>query len=89
MIENVQKNTTNEGKGKLAENLNKDHKNRKIVVIRTDLAAMSDVQALAKAELEQLRKDILNNRGRITDDASRYHLDDIVSRIDGMKEGRF
>ena len=56
---------------------------------KNDLAALSDVQALSKAELEQLRKDIVNNRGRITDAASRYHLDDIVSRIDDMKEGRY
>jgi hypothetical protein len=42
----------------------------------------SDVQALSRAQLEILRTDIRNARTRMSDDLSRYHLNDALARID-------
>ncbi len=45
-------------------------------------ASETDVQALARAQLETLRTDIRNARTRFSDDMSRYHLNDCIARID-------
>lgn len=41
----------------------------------------SDVQALSRAQLEILQTDIRNARTRMSDDLSRYHLNDALARI--------
>lgn len=45
-------------------------------------ASETDVQALARAQLETLRTDIRNARNRFGDELSRYHLNDCLARID-------
>jgi hypothetical protein len=42
----------------------------------------SDVRSVARAELNNLKRDIRNGLSRITDRMSRYHLQDALERID-------
>ncbi len=51
-------------------------------------AADTDAQALARASLVQLKKDIQTGKARMSDPMSVYHLNDIISRIDDLQEGR-
>ena len=53
---------------------------------RVDVST-SDIRPLVKAELKQLKRDIINNRSGVRDRMSRYHLDDAIDRIDDILEG--
>ena len=52
---------------------------RKSTVVNT---SQSDIRSVARAELNNLRRDIRNGLGRISDTMSRYHLQDALERID-------
>jgi hypothetical protein len=51
-------------------------------------AADTDAQAIARASLDQLKKDIQVGKARMKDAMTIYHLNDIISRIDDLQEGR-
>lgn len=48
--------------------------------------AQSDVRAVARAQLATLRRDAANAAGRTRDTMTRYHLRDVVERIDALLE---
>ncbi|MGX1931079.1 zinc-dependent metalloprotease [Flagellimonas sp. 2504JD4-2] len=52
---------------------------RKSTVVNT---SQSDIRSVARAELNNLKRDIRNGLGRISDTMSRYHLQDALERID-------
>lgn len=52
---------------------------RKSTAINT---SQSDIRSVARAELNNLKRDIRNGLGRISDQMSRYHLQDALERID-------
>ena len=52
---------------------------RKSTIINT---SQSDIRSVARAELRNLKRDIRNGMGRISDRMSRYHLQDALDRID-------
>ena len=52
---------------------------RKSTAINT---SQSDIRSAARAELNNLKRDIRNGLGRTTDRMSRYHLQDVLERID-------
>ena len=53
----------------------------KSTVINT---SQSDVRSVARAELNMLKRAIRNAVGRTTDNMSRYHLEDAITRIDAI-----
>ncbi|MEM9648334.1 MAG: zinc-dependent metalloprotease [Bacteroidota bacterium] len=54
---------------------------RKSTVVNT---SQSDIRSVARAELKNLKRDIRNGLGRISDRMSRYHLEDSLERIDAI-----
>ncbi|SMC46858.1 zinc-dependent metalloprotease [Cellulophaga tyrosinoxydans] len=46
--------------------------------------SQSDVRSVARAELNMLKRAIRNAVGRTTDNMSRYHLEDAITRIDAI-----
>ncbi|MEM8846220.1 MAG: zinc-dependent metalloprotease, partial [Bacteroidota bacterium] len=52
---------------------------RKSTVVNT---SQSDIRSAARAELNSLKRDIRNGIGRTSDRMSRYHLQDVLERID-------
>ncbi len=52
---------------------------RKSTVVNT---SQSDIRSVARAELNNLKRDIRNGLARTTDRMSRYHLQDVLERID-------
>ncbi|WP_435623345.1 zinc-dependent metalloprotease [Flagellimonas sp.] len=52
---------------------------RKSTVVNT---SQSDIRSAARAELNNLKRDIRNGLGRTNDRMSRYHLQDVLERID-------
>ncbi|MCL6267833.1 zinc-dependent metalloprotease [Flagellimonas myxillae] len=52
---------------------------RKSTVVNT---SQSDIRSVARAELNNLKRDIRSGLSRITDRMSRYHLQDALERID-------
>ncbi|GGG34742.1 glutaminyl-tRNA synthetase [Croceivirga lutea] len=52
---------------------------RKSTAVNT---SQSDIRSVARAELNNLRRDIRNGLSRISDTMSRYHLQDVLERID-------
>ncbi len=52
---------------------------RKSTVVNT---SQSDIRSVARAELNNLKRDIRNGLSRISDSMSRYHLQDAMERID-------
>ena len=52
---------------------------RKSTAVNT---SQSDIRSVARAELNNLKRDIRNGLGRISDPMSRYHLQDALERID-------
>ena len=52
---------------------------RKSTVVNT---SQSDIRSAARAELNNLKRDIRNGLGRTSDRMSRYHLQDVLERID-------
>ncbi|PWL40461.1 zinc-dependent metalloprotease [Flagellimonas aquimarina] len=54
---------------------------RKSTVVNT---SQSDIRSVARAELNNLKRDIRNGMGRISDQMSRYHLQDALERIDSI-----
>ncbi|TAI48142.1 zinc-dependent metalloprotease [Flagellimonas allohymeniacidonis] len=44
--------------------------------------SQSDIRSVVRAELNNLKRDIQNGLGRISDRMSRYHLQDVLERID-------
>ncbi|MEM9868643.1 MAG: zinc-dependent metalloprotease, partial [Bacteroidota bacterium] len=52
---------------------------RKSTVVNT---SQSDIRSVARAELNNLKRDIRNGLGRTSDRMSRYHLQDVLERID-------
>ena len=44
--------------------------------------SQSDIRSAARAELNNLKRDIRNGLGRTSDRMSRYHLQDVLERID-------
>ncbi|BFP41790.1 zinc-dependent metalloprotease [Flavobacteriaceae bacterium GF1] len=52
---------------------------RKSTVVNT---SQSDIRSVARAELNNLKRDIRNGLSRISDSMSRYHLQDALERID-------
>ncbi|WP_420320296.1 zinc-dependent metalloprotease [Flagellimonas sp.] len=52
---------------------------QKSTVVNT---SQSDIRSVARAELNNLQRDIRNGLGRISDSMSRYHLQDALERID-------
>ncbi|TXN38372.1 zinc-dependent metalloprotease [Flagellimonas hymeniacidonis] len=52
---------------------------RKSTIVNT---SQSDIRSVARAELNNLKRDIRNGLGRISDRMSRYHLQDALERID-------
>ncbi|MAD97922.1 MAG: zinc-dependent metalloprotease [Flavobacteriaceae bacterium] len=42
----------------------------------------SDIRAMARGELNRLKRDIRNNMGKAKNQTSRYHLQDAIARID-------
>lgn len=52
---------------------------RKSTVVNT---SQSDIRSAARAELNSLKRDIRNGLGRTSDRMSRYHLQDVMERID-------
>ncbi|MGW9683993.1 zinc-dependent metalloprotease [Flagellimonas sp. 2504JD1-5] len=52
---------------------------RKSTIINT---SQSDIRSVARAELNNLKRDISSGLGRISDTMSRYHLQDALERID-------
>ncbi|TMU55725.1 zinc-dependent metalloprotease [Flagellimonas algicola] len=54
---------------------------RKSTIINT---SQSDIRSVARAELGNLKRDIRNGLGRISDRMSRYHLQDALERIDAI-----
>lgn len=52
-------------------------------LIRTDVDAnQSDIRAIARAELNELKKQISASLGRFTDKLSKFHLQDALARIE-------
>ncbi|WP_419212542.1 zinc-dependent metalloprotease [Maribacter sp. X9] len=56
---------------------------RKSTAINT---SQSDVRTLARAELNTLKRDIRNAKNRTSDTMTKYHLDDVLGRIDLILE---
>ena len=56
---------------------------RKSTVLNT---SQSDIRSIARAELNNLKRDIRNGLSRISDTMSRYHLQDALERIDIILE---
>ena len=56
---------------------------RKSTVVNT---SQSDIRTLARAELNILKRDIQNGKNRTTDSMTKYHLDDVLERIDLILE---
>ncbi len=56
---------------------------RKSTVVNT---SQSDIRSVARAELNNLKRDIRNGLSRISDTMSRYHLQDAIERIDIILE---
>nr|WP_298791727.1 zinc-dependent metalloprotease [uncultured Allomuricauda sp.] len=52
---------------------------RKSTIVNT---SQSDIRSVARAELNNLKRDIRSGLGRISDTMSRYHLQDALERID-------
>lgn len=52
---------------------------RKSTVVNT---SQSDIRSVARAELNNLKRDIRNSLSRISDNMSRYHLQDALERIE-------
>nr|WP_299344616.1 zinc-dependent metalloprotease [Allomuricauda sp.] len=52
---------------------------RKSTVVNT---SQSDIRSVARAELKNLKRDIQTGLSRISDRMSRYHLQDVLERID-------
>lgn len=52
---------------------------RKSTAVNT---SQSDIRSVARAELNQLKREIRNAMGRSSDRMSKYHLQDVVNRID-------
>jgi len=50
--------------------------------------SQSDVRPVVRAELQTLKNDIDKNRARAKDDLTRYHLQDAMTRIDKILEGK-
>jgi len=48
--------------------------------------SQSDIRSVARAELNNLKRDIRSGLGRISDTMSRYHLQDALERIDLILE---
>ena len=48
--------------------------------------SQSDIRSVARAELNNLKRDIRNGLARISDTMSRYHLQDAMERIDLILE---
>jgi hypothetical protein len=56
-------------------------------MIRTDVnVSQSDIRSVARAELKQLQKSIKSAIGRTSDEMTKYHLDDMLDRIDLILE---
>ena len=56
---------------------------RKSTVVNT---SQSDIRSVARAELNNLKRDIRNGLSKISDTMSRYHLQDALERIDRILE---
>ncbi|SNY92190.1 zinc-dependent metalloprotease [Flagellimonas pacifica] len=56
---------------------------RKSTAVNT---SQSDIRSVARAELNNLKRDIRSGLGRISDTMSRYHLQDALERIDLVLE---
>ncbi|MEZ4810760.1 MAG: zinc-dependent metalloprotease [Allomuricauda sp.] len=56
---------------------------QKSTVVNT---SQSDIRSVARAELNNLKRDIRNGLARIQDSMSRYHLQDALERIDQILE---
>ncbi|MEM9077536.1 MAG: zinc-dependent metalloprotease [Bacteroidota bacterium] len=54
---------------------------RKSTVVNT---SQSDIRTAARAELNNLKRDIRNGLGRTSDRMSRYHYQDVLERIDNI-----
>ncbi len=50
--------------------------------------SQSDIRSVARAELNNLKRDIRNGLSRISDSMSRYHLQDALERIDMVLDPR-
>ena len=49
---------------------------------KNDDVLKSDIIALMRGELEQLRRDLTSRRNRTNDSLTRYHWNDLIARID-------
>ncbi len=49
--------------------------------------SQSDIRAFVRGQLTELRRDVSRAAGRTSDRATRYHLDDVMVRIDRILEG--
>ncbi|AWX43910.1 hypothetical protein HME9304_00908 [Flagellimonas maritima] len=58
---------------------------RKSTIVNT---SQSDIRSVARAELNNLKKDIRNGLNRISDRMSKYHLQDALDRIDMILDPR-
>lgn len=56
---------------------------QKSTVVNT---SQSDIRTLARAELRRIRRNANTARNRTQDPMSRYHLEDIVERVDNILE---
>lgn len=54
-----------------------------------DAYSQSDVKALARGTLSILKSDLAKNAKKQADQVSRYHLEDLVARIEQIEEGEF
>lgn len=55
-----------------------------LLTLQDDRYAHSDIQAVARGTLKALERDVRGGMSRQTDSMSRYHLDDLLERIDGV-----
>ena len=51
-----------------------------------DAIIQSDIIALMRGELQNLKRDINNRKNRVSDQLTRYHWNDLVARIDAAME---
>ena len=67
-----------------AESQNASRRSSSYVKSTAINTSQSDVRSVARAELNMLKRAIRNAVGRTTDNMSRYHLEDAITRIDAI-----
>jgi len=68
----------------LRRNIQKEYvaKMKDLMILEDDEYQISDIQSVARGNLTALKSSLTSSRTRFTDTTSRYHVEDLIARID-------